>query len=297
MPETDPDVPDEPLAISAPIAWQHAQKTCRKNPVDDSSCLWNHGLWQFLRLMRLSGTAANRSGFYQRTLRAFFEENRTPRILVSGTADYAMLAQIVFAAQQTGATPDVTVVDICETPLYLNRWYAERRGIQIETVCSNMLDFKSSSSFDMVCTDSFLGRFPHALWPRLMTRWHALLRADGGRLLTASQLRPASDPDCRVFDEKQTITFRDKVLDVVRQENMRFGLDTEELAHAVTQYCKNQFSYPLRSESQLRQIIENAGFFIDDLPVIISGSIKYKDIDSPTVSVGGKFLCVIATRR
>lgn len=258
--------------------------------------MWNHGLWQFLRLMRLSGTAANRSGFYQRTLRAFLEENRTPRILVSGAADYAMLAQIALAAQQTGAAPDVTVVDICETPLHLNRWYAERGGIGVDTVCGDMLEFKSSSGFDMVCTDAFLGRFPHALWPRLATRWLALLRT-GGRLLTASQLRPPSDPECRVFDEKQIIAFRDKVLDVVRQEDIPIDLDTDELVHAITQYCKNQFSYPLRSEAHLRQLIENAGFFVDELPTIISASIKYKGIDSPTLSSGGKFLCVVATRR
>jgi hypothetical protein len=301
MPESIPDLPDEPLAISAPLAWQQAQKMCRKDPADDTSCLWNHGLWQFLRLMKLAGTAANRSSFYQRTIGAFTEKNPAAHILISGTADYAMLAQIALAAQRTGASPTVTVVDICETPLHLNRWYAERSNvkrsnIKINTVRSDMLEFNASPSFDMVCTDSFLGRFPQALWPQVAARWHALLRP-GGRLLTASQLRPASGPERLVFDESQIIAFRNKVLDGARERGLPAGFSPEDLFEAVTQYCRHQSNYPLRSEQRLGSLLADAGFNIDELSTVISASIGYKGLGAPTVSSGGKFLCVVATRR
>ncbi len=223
-------------------------------------------------------------------------ENPQAHILVSGTADYAMLAQIALAAQRTGASPAVTVVDICETPLHLNRWYAGRSNIKINTVRSDMLEFKPSSLFDMVCTDSFLGRFPHALWPQLAARWQALLRP-GGRLLTASQLRPPEGPEKLVFDEPQIIAFRDKVLDKVRQSGIQTGFTDAALAQAITQYCRYQSNYPLRSENHLRLLLENAGFIVDEMPTVISASIKYRNLDAPTVSSGGKFLCVVATRR
>lgn len=287
------DLPDEPLAISAPLAWQYAQQMCHKDTTG-ASCLWNHGLWQLLRLMRLAGTAANRSGFYQRTLREFMGSNPAPHILVSGTADYAMLAQIALAAQRTGAAPTVTVVDICETPLHLNRWYADRSNIKINTVCSDMLEFEAESPFDMICTDSFLGRFPHARWPEVAARWQALLRP-GGRLLTASQLRPSSGQERLVFDESQIIAFRKKVLDSAPQP-LQAGFTREDLFEAVTQYCRNQSNYPLRSETHLRSLLENAGFNIDEMPSVISASIGYKGFGAPTVSSGGKFLCIVATR-
>lgn len=296
MAESILDIPDEPLAISAPLAWQYAQQMCRKNPADGTSCVWNHGLWQLLRLMGLAGTAANRSGFYQRTIREFMEDNPKPHILISGSADYAMLAQIVLAAQRTGASPAVTVVDICETPLHLNRWYAERSNIKINTVCSDMLEFRASPPFDMICTDSFLGRFPQALWPQVAARWHALLRP-GGRLLTASQLRPASGPERLVFDENQITAFRNKVLDSANQRDIQTGLTSEDLFEAVTQYCRYQSNHPLRAEAHLRLLLENAGFNIDELPTVISTSTGYKGLGAPTVSGGGKFLCVVATRR
>lgn len=43
-------------------------------------------------------------------------------MLISGTADYSMLAHLLQAYRNVEAAVHVTVLDRCETPLYLCRW-------------------------------------------------------------------------------------------------------------------------------------------------------------------------------
>ncbi len=290
------DLPDEPLELSAPIAWKIAAELCHKDAVTGESCVWNHGLWQFLRIMGLAGTAANRTAFYQHSIRSFAGSNPEPRILISGTSDYAMLAQIALAAQRTGISPLVTVTDLCETPLYLNRWYAAKIGINIRTVCSDILRLDLPDPFDLICTDSFLGRFPHTEWPQLATRWHSLLRP-GGTLLTASQLRLDPGPEKIVFTEEQVIAFSNTVSEKARQFGMRYGITPEDLARAAMQYGQHQSNHPLRSAERLESLLEYAGFRIVALTTNSTGISNSESIRGPSVPGGGKFLCVVATRR
>ncbi len=62
--------------------------------------------------------------FFQAELDNAFRRGIT-RILISGAADYALLARIVTMASRHNATPEITVLDRCETPLRLNSWYAK----------------------------------------------------------------------------------------------------------------------------------------------------------------------------
>ena len=115
---------EEPLIESAPLAWRLAPQLCRKDPATGENCAWYHGMWQVLRLMELASSAAQRVEFYRDAIQGSCAGTQTPRILISGAADYAMLAVVIAAFDDRGATPAITVIDHCETPLHLSRWYA-----------------------------------------------------------------------------------------------------------------------------------------------------------------------------
>src|SRR6185503_8404923 len=170
--------PLDPLVESAPLAWQLAPQLCRKDPATGEDCAWEHGMWQYLRLTGLVGSIESRASFYAGALERVEEQGerappgkspgpsrspRTPttgtgalRVLLSGTADYALLALVARGLCKRGVVPAVTAIDLCGTPLALNRWYAERAAVRLETVHTDILHYRAAQPFDAVCTDNFL---------------------------------------------------------------------------------------------------------------------------------------------
>ena len=110
-------------------------------------------------------------------------------MLVSATADYSMLAHLRCAYGAEGAALDATVIDNCETAVFLNEWYAARYQFPVTTECANILHYRSERPFDLVCTHNFLSRFDPESRRRLVARWHALLRV-GGVVVTTQRVQP-----------------------------------------------------------------------------------------------------------
>jgi SAM-dependent methyltransferase len=287
---------EEPLLESAPLAWKLAQRVCHTDSATGESCAWNHGLWQILRIMGLAGTAARRAEFYQRAIRASVAETDAPRILISGATDYALLAQVMGAVHGRNARPAITVVDLCETPLHLNRWYADRYSCRIATVRSDLFSYAPVDACDLVCTDSFLGRFPYELWPVLVDKWRALLRP-GGTLLTASRLRSGAAPERVVFGAAQARAFQETVWRLAAEWRESLGIEPEEIAHYAGLYAARHFTYPVRSRNQLQMLFEEGGFALHELSTTVRNAGNSEGINGPSVpAAGGEFLTVIATR-
>src|SRR5262245_58823293 len=76
-------------------------------------------------------------------MRAVTAATGAPRVLISGAADYAMLDFVHKTLHSRGVNADVTVTDLCETPLALNRWYAERCSCRVTTVCCGRVALSS----------------------------------------------------------------------------------------------------------------------------------------------------------
>src|SRR4051812_43913391 len=114
--------PQDLLAQGATMARELAPQLCRKNPATGERCDWYHGLWQDLRLLGLAATPEQQSDFFRNSLARF--SHRAPRLLISGSADYSILAHVLSACSKHQITAEITVMDICETPLFFNRWYA-----------------------------------------------------------------------------------------------------------------------------------------------------------------------------
>lgn len=283
----------EPLLESAPLAWKLAPRLCGKDPESDGTCAWYHGMWQYLRIMGLAGSARARAGFYRQAVRDIAGGSEAPAILIAGTADYAMLAIVLEALE--GRPASVTVVDVCETPLELSRWYASRTGAAIHTVRSNLLDHAPAAAYDLICTDSVLSRFPAAQRPTLAANWHASLRP-GGMLITATRLRAAAPPERIGFSPDQVVAFEKAVFRIAAEKRDQLGIDPEALASAAALYARRQYNYPVQSQEHVGRLLADAGLVIDRLAPVPSNKVNREGIDAPSVPVQAMLLGISARR-
>jgi hypothetical protein len=257
----------EPLAESAPLASRLAPRLC-------ADCAWFHGLWQELRLRGLNTTPEHHAAFFRRWIR---RAGRAPSILISGTADYSLLAQIRPALQR-GAR--ITVLDRCATPLELNRWYARRQGIRIATKRIDILDYRPRRRFDVICTHSFLGQFPPRRRARLIAHWYAMLEP-GGLVLTINRLRPGAPPGRLGFSQAQAASFE--------------ALLGERHRGAARRYARRMGAWPIRSEAELAGLFKRAGFEVAALTahsLVLQG----KRLSAPTTPGGASYACIAARR-
>lgn len=278
---------EEALVEAAQLARDEAPALCRR-AADGSSCDWHHGLWPTLRLLGLVTTPALHAEFLRTALAGVAGER--PRVLLSGAADHALLEQAL--AAYGARSPDITVLDICDTPLLLNRWYAKRQGTRIATRRSNILEFETEAPFDVICTHAFLGNFDVAQRTALAAKWHALLRP-GGKVVTVNRLRPGHDAQWIAFSVEQVWAYRARVEEAAKAR----ALQLPRLGKAAESYASRQTIFPLGSAAELRALFEGAGFEIEQLSVGTLPSAVRQQVAAPTVPGGDSYALLIAVRR
>ncbi len=284
---------EEPLAESAPLARQLARSRCRTDPRTGANCAWFHGFWQYLRLLRLIATPEHHAAFYESALGAAARSSDAKRVLVAGTADYGMLAHVIAAFRRRGIEPEVTVSDVCETPLQLNEWFAARVGCPIETRRCDMLEYPAGPAFDVVCTHSFLGEFPPRQRLELARKWHELLRP-GGVVVTVKRIRPDAGSEPIRFTADQARAFATRVREAARSVTLS-GVTAEQLADDARTYAERSQTWPLKSRQEIAELFEQSSFRVDrlDCSAVVSAA---SGASGPTALGGAEYVQIVATR-
>ncbi|MBK6279335.1 MAG: class I SAM-dependent methyltransferase [Gammaproteobacteria bacterium] len=256
----DSFLPDEPLRESAPVAYRLAHQHC---PTGADGCRDYHAMWQYFRQIGLLTTIGTNTDFLVATLRGLADADSCRRVLISATADYGMLAHVLHAYRLAGVEPEVTVVDMCETPLALNRWYAERAGVTIRTCRANLLEFRADAPFDLVCTHSFLGRLTQEVRAGALDKWHEVLRP-GGHVVTVARVRyGAPDGGVTRYEPAEIVEFRDRALALARAKEHELDLPAEAIADAAEHYAVSKRSRGFGSTGMLRALFEDHGFALE----------------------------------
>jgi len=288
-----PPLPDEPLAASAPLAREWSEQYCRH--IDDwgMSCRWAHGLWQYLRLLNFAATPRDHAAFYHGALGPLIRDGRR-RILVSGSADYAMPACVLWAYASMGEAADLTVADICETPLRLSAWYARRAGARLTTEACDVLSYRPAQPFEIICTHAFLPFFAPAERPALIAHWRTLLVA-GGCLITVNRVQPDA-PEAFGFSAEQARDFRARVMREAGRVSPPLAIAPGELAEMATQYATLRRHPPPRSAQELTRLFEAGGFRVAFLRVGPVGARPASAPSGPTMSSGAQYAQLVAVR-
>ncbi len=240
--------------------------------------------------MDLAASPRHHATFFPQALKILRHGRDSLRILVSGAADYSILAHVWHACQKSGITANITVTDICDTPLELNEWYAGRAGIKIRTLRADILDYRPETPFDIICSHSFLGQFDAARRTRIVSHWHRLL-AQGGAVLTTNRIRAETLHEPVKFSEPQT---RDFLKTVSARANCS-GADLDRLLERARLYARRLHAYAI-SESDLISLFTDLGYRITDQSVVNSAGSTTNQIRGLAIPAEARHACIIATR-
>jgi len=177
----------EPLLHSAPMSDMLADFLCEGSQVDQNNCTWYHKAWQYFRILDLVSTPSWHSEFYLKDMVKDIECDKQLNILICGTADYSMLAYVLEAFSKTTNFFQITVLDLCQTPLHLCKWYAATKNIHINIEQCSILEYEKENEFDYIVTDAFLTRFDDKTKNLIVKKWYGLLKI-GGRIVTTIRI-------------------------------------------------------------------------------------------------------------
>jgi SAM-dependent methyltransferase len=255
---------EEPMVTTAPVVQTLAPVLCQGDHVSPEDCSWYHGIWQYLRIFNLVSTPTWHSEFYTGELEALARSGEFSRILISGTADYSMLAYVLWAYRNASTAANVTVLDLCETPLFLCKWYAKLVGSRVTAVSEDIFKYKPETPFDLITTDAFLTRFSPEERPELISNWKRLLRA-GGQVVTTVRVEEGLAAEVVRTTPQQVTAFKSKALQEARRWQGFLGLSPEETASQAATYAERMISYSFRSVDELVHLLKDGGFDIDRL--------------------------------
>ena len=231
---------EEPIEESADLISDKAKELCGHGIMGED-CTWYHSVWQYLRLMNLVSTPAWHDEFYQQAFYEAFKKKNECKVLVSGTADYSILAYILYVAKQAKCNVAVDVLDTCKTPLFACEWFAKREGVKINTINKSIFDYSPSKKYDVVCSDAFLTRFKKAEAKEVIEKWKSLLRI-GGQIITTVRVYDSSSKLSKEEKEMKVNEFVEKAKErsAKIQDRIQFSPNKiGEMAHAYATRMKS----------------------------------------------------------
>jgi hypothetical protein len=253
----------EPFGQSAAMACKLAAEHCRSPVANHADCEWYHGAWQIFRLIGLITTICSDDDFFSRVLPPFCRNSRS-KILVSGAADYALLARIVAAADiDACGFPWVTIVDRCATPLLLNQWYARQTSIPLAILQTDVLEYSSHNEFDLICTHSFLGFFSVEDRKRLVASWIRMLKP-GGVVVTAQRVRPREQSGIIGYSPDQIGDFGRRARVLAKKHYDNVGFDPDLVEQLAIDYARRYTTHVISSVEELKSLFVDAGFQIKE---------------------------------
>ncbi|GAB4370336.1 MAG: hypothetical protein Kow00114_30620 [Kiloniellaceae bacterium] len=282
------------LADCAALARGLAAEGCWRD-ASGGGCAWYHGFWPYMRLLDYGSSPELHRAFYVEDLAPLAAAATSARVLISGAADFAMLEVAREAFADAAAPPRFTVVDRCDTPLALCRWYAEGAGFAIETRSSDILRFEDAQGFDAIVTHSFLGSFPPELRAPLVARWFALLRP-GGRLLTINRIRGEQTAASVPFSADESAAFIARLTRDLERHRDLLDAPPADIAALAEAYLGAKRSYPVRSREELAALFEDAGFSLDDFSELAAADPGEARPSGPTMPGNATYMKVVARR-
>lgn len=244
------------LKRSADINYQTALNNCSHNHVDNSSCMWYHGAWQYLRLLDVVSSPSWHHKFYLKNLCKSCQDKID--VLISGLADYSMYAYVLLSAKRYHCSCNVTAIDLCKTPLLNAKWYAEQMNEKITLEQKNIFDV--TGRFDLICADAFLTRFQKVEMIKVLQKWHALLKDDGKFVTTI-----------RIHDSKHIIPIETQQLAIEKfvkktvsraKKYPNLKLSINEIRTLAQVYAKSMKSNKLGDKLEIIDEIQKQGFDI-----------------------------------
>lgn len=252
----------EPLSESADISFNTALKYCNNGIMSTGDCTWYHSVWQYLRIIDKVSSPEWHSTFYEMCFNKILKHKKNPKILISGTADYSLLAYVYSCIKSIDQGTEIYVLDTCKTPLKMCKWYAEKYKFNISVINMSVLNLDQiNEKFDLICADAFLTRFSKSDAKLVVRNWYKSLNPYGMVVTTV-----------RTKDERKPISSSVKKDNYIKDCLKRFQkwegyfeISMGEFEDMVKKYVENMVSHNLGNKNAIKKLFIDQGFVMDEI--------------------------------
>lgn len=245
------------IGKSAKLMNNLSHKECIGSHINESSCSWYHGAWQYLRACDKVSSPTWHLDFYIDSLTSFLKPNY--KVLISGTADYSTLSIVLFVAKKLNLELSIDIVDLCRTPLLICEWYAEQVGANIRTINQSVFDLSQREYYDIIITDAFLTRFSPINRSNVLVQWSSLIN-NSGRIITTIRTCEVLEDNIVMIPQNQTEEYVNEVFGIYNRLGFKEGIsDIESIAK---KYIENIKSYPYEDIEGVYQDFNSNGLGI-----------------------------------
>lgn len=243
---------------SADLIYEMSHNLCGHGVMDDN-CVWYHSIWQYLRLLDLVSSPTWHDTFYIENIKNNLKDNSN--ILVSGTADYSMLAYIIGIVKKEDVKANIYVLDTCKTPLYACEWLSKKTGYPITVINEDILKYKNDNSFDIICTDAFLTRFDKKNAKSVVDSWNKLLKKDGV-VVTTVRIHNGNDKE---FDKETCIKeFIERAKNEYKKYQKYISVPIDEFLKLVENYARKMKSNNLGNVTDIISLFDNYKVYFNE---------------------------------
>ncbi|MDE2588696.1 MAG: hypothetical protein KGL95_03400, partial [Patescibacteria group bacterium] len=248
---------EEPMVQTAPLMEMLSRAVCKGSYLN-KDCSWYHGIWQYLRIFDLVSTPTWHKDFYIPKLKTLPIESTNPRILISGTADYSILAHVLWAFDSIQKSCIVDVLDLCQTPLILCQWYAKSTKHTINTIESSIFQYTPKELYDVIVTDAFLTRFSVEQRSEIIKKWSELLKP-GGYVLTTVRISTNHADGKNVASPEQIKQFCQKVEDQSKRWRDFLDVSPSQMVIRAKKYADTMVSYSVQNPEEIVEEFKKRG--------------------------------------
>lgn len=261
-------IENDDLLIQASIEMENLSKVhCINTPCteermqdveNDDNCEWYHGAWMYCRMAKIVVSEDYLGEQYE----SFFSQHTNDKridILVCGMADYATLAHVL--RRVPSYLEDkiyITLLDICNSPLLLCKWYTEKMYPQYSERLSLIKADATQiplpdASFDLITSYSFLTRMVYSEAQKVSSEWIRLLK-NRGEILTSVHVFNNSDCEGKFYrSQNADIDYALAKLEQYISEHTVSDCTAEIMRIKVKKYLSNIMSVAM-SESNLQAL-------------------------------------------
>jgi hypothetical protein len=162
----------------------------------------------------------------------------------------------------------VTVLDLCETPLFLCRWYAKSVGNNVETISEDIFKYSPDLAFDCVITDAFLTRFSRQDRAAIVRKWASVLVSPTGRVITTARIEQSNSDGIVRASPAQADSFRYRASREAKKWADFLQVAPAEIGNRAQRYAERMTSCPIESADEIHQLFTCNGFKIEQLHTV-----------------------------
>ncbi len=247
---------EEYLKDSADKVCNFSIKNCKHGIMaKDCDCTWYHSVWQYLRLLGLVSTPSWHDQFFKKELCNAINNKKSVNVLISGTADYSMLAYVIYACKVANIDYNIDVLDTCPTPLYACEWYSQINNFKINKIQENILKYSPNKKYDLICTDAFLTRFDKNTAQEVVNKWSKLLNQNG-KIITTIRIH-TKDENIKGYEENLQEEFSNKAKERTKVFQKYIQYSPGQIKQMAYKYITNMKSSNLGDENDILNFFSN----------------------------------------